>query len=186
MERPLIALFRLIDGFESIGIDYVVVGSIASSLHGEYRASGDVDVVANIVGKQVQSLVDNLRPDFYIDDLSVRKAIEQRRSFNAIHSEAIFKVDVFIPASNLSRQQLKRRELHEIAGHRIWIACAEDTVLAKLDWYRRGNEVSELQWRDVKGVLGTQGSRLDLEYLRLWATRANILDLLERALNEVK
>jgi len=42
MERPLIALFRLIDGFESVGIEYVVVGSIASSVHGEYRASADV------------------------------------------------------------------------------------------------------------------------------------------------
>lgn len=186
MERPLIALFRLIDGFESVGIEYVVVGSIASSVHGEYRASADVDVVANVVRKQVQPLVNNLRPDFYVDDLSVTKAIQHGRSFNAIHSEAIFKIDVFIPASDLAQQELNRREIHEIGGHRIWIASAEDTVLSKLDWYRRGNEVSELQWRDVKGILGTQGSRLDFEYLRLWAARANVLDLLERVLSEVK
>ncbi len=185
MERPLIALFRLIDGFESVGIEYVVVGSIASSVHGEYRASADVDVVANVVGKQVEPLLNNLRPDFYVDDLAVTKAIEHGRSFNAIHSEAIFKIDVFIPASDLARQELKRREIHEIVGHRIWIASAEDTILSKLDWYRRGNEVSEQQWRDVKGILGTQGSRLDFQYLRLWAARANVLDLLERAHREI-
>lgn len=185
MERPLIALFRLIDGFESVGIDYVVVGSIASSLHGEYRASADVDVVADVIREQAASLVSNLRPDFYIDDLSVTKAIESGRSFNAIHSEAIFKIDVFVAAGELARQELARRELHEIADHRIWIASAEDTILAKLDWYRRGNEVSELQWRDVKGILGTQATRLDFDYLRSWATRIGVVDLLERALTDI-
>lgn len=68
----------------------------------------------------------------------------------------------------------------------IWIATAEDTIVAKLYWYRLGHEVSELQWRDVKGVLGTQGSRLDLSYLRLWAERVGVLDLLELALSELE
>jgi len=186
MERPLVALFRLIDGFESIGIDYVVVGSIASSLHGEYRASADVDIVARIFKKQIESIVGNLQEEFYIDDSSIAKAIERGRSFNVIHSEAIFKIDVFIAASELAEQQLARRELHEVGNHKIWIASAEDTILAKLDWYRRGNEVWELQWRDVKGILGTQRSRLDFDYLRLWGARAHVLDLLERAIADVE
>jgi len=127
-----------------------------------------------------------LRPEFYIDDLSVSRAIERGRSFNIIHLEGIFKVDVFIAANELGQQQLERRELHQVGAQEIWFASAEDTILAKLDWYRRGNEVSELQWRDIQGILGTQGSRLDFDYLRLWAARVGVLHLLERALMSVE
>lgn len=189
MESPLIALFQLVDAFKAIQIDYVVVGSIASSFHGDYRASADIDVIARISTAQIRPLVDALSKDFYIDDLSVSKAISQGRSFNVIHLEGIFKIDIFLPATDLSRQQLARRELHAIVAdslHEIWIATAEDTILAKLSWYRLGQEVSELQWRDVKGILGTQGSRLDFDYLRTWAGRIGVADLLDRAVDEMQ
>jgi hypothetical protein len=189
MESPLIALFQLIKAFKAVGIDYVIVGSFASSVHGDYRASAAIDVVAQISNKQIRPLVNALSDDFYIDDLSVSKAIAQGRSFNVIHLAGIFKVDVFLPSSDLSKQQLARRELHPVAADEpqdIWIATAEDTMLAKLHWYRLGGEVSELQWRDVRGILGTQGARLDFDYLRQWAKRVGVLDLLERALKETQ
>jgi len=100
---------------------------------------------------------------------------------------AIFKVDVFLPADALSRQQLARRELHQLeTDQQVWIASAEDTVLAKLKWYRLGEYVSELQWRDIKGILGTQGPTLNRDYMRSWAERIGVLDLLEKAEQEVQ
>ena len=189
MESPLAALLQLIDALKSLGIDYMVVGSLASSVHGEYRATADIDVVAAITAEQVRPLVSALTGDFYIDDLNVSKAISQGRSFNVIHLAGIFKVDVFIPTSDFDKQELSRRELREIDAdgpHEIWIATAEDTIIAKLRWYRLGNEVSEMQWRDVKGVIGTQGARLDRAYLKTWADRLGVLDLLERALKEME
>jgi hypothetical protein len=189
MESPFVALFQLIDAFTAAGINYVVVGSLASSLHGEYRASADIDVVADIADAQVLPLLNMLSGDFYVDDLVARRAVAQGRSFNVIHLTGIFKIDIFVPSTDLARQQLSRRERHTIEAdvpREIWIATAEDTILAKLRWYRLGNEVSELQWRDVKGIFGTQGSRLDLGYLRLWAGRVGVLDLFEQALSELE
>jgi len=62
--------------------------------------------------------------------------------------------------------------------------------LTKLEWYRIGGEdfgefsraVSERQWRDVLGVLKVQGERLDLAYMRRWASALDVADLLEQAL----
>src|SRR5215510_9179014 len=114
MESPLVALFELVDALDEVGIDYVVVGSLASSLHGEYRASADIDIVADMNAEQVRPLVNALTGAFYIDDLAVSRAISQGRSFNVIHLAGIFKVDVFIPTSALGKLQLARRELHTI------------------------------------------------------------------------
>jgi len=187
MENPLVVLFEITNAFDSLGIDYVVVGSIASSIHGEFRASGDIDIVAQIQHEHVEPLVRTLETHFYIDDLSVRRAIAHGRKFNVIHLSAIFKVDVFAASTSLGKQQLARRQLYkldpEIQEH-VWVATAEDTILAKLHWYRIGGEVSELQWRDVRGIIGTRGAQLDLGYLRRWAEREGLSDLLERALTE--
>jgi hypothetical protein len=63
-------------------------------------------------------------------------------------------------------------------------ASPEDTVLAKLEWYRMGGEVSDRQWRDIVGVLKTRAGELDLEYLRKGAAELHVNDLLERSLKE--
>jgi hypothetical protein len=61
-------------------------------------------------------------------------------------------------------------------------ASPEDTVLAKLEWYRMGGEASERQWRDILGVLKTRAGELDLAYLHQWAGELQVSDLLARAL----
>ena len=66
----------------------------------------------------------------------------------------------------------------------LYVDTAEHTVLRKLEWYRRGGEVSDRQWRDVQAIARIQGDRLDLEYLRRWASFLNVTDLLERVLRE--
>lgn len=65
------------------------------------------------------------------------------------------------------------------------MSTAEDVILAKLRWYRDGGERSERQWRDIGGVIAANRS-LDNEYLRPWARRLNIADLLDKALREAE
>ena len=70
------------------------------------------------------------------------------------------------------------------AERRVYVTSAEDTVLAKLEWYRLGGEASGRQWRDALGVLRMQGDRLDHDYLQRMAAGLGIADLLSRALGE--
>src|SRR5512135_2530751 len=83
------------DVLEEMGISYAVGGSLSSSLHGVMRSTLDVDIVADLRLEQIQTFVAALSPIFYADDEMIREAIQRRRSFNLIHYETAFKVDIF-------------------------------------------------------------------------------------------
>ena len=171
---------------EQLGISYVVGGSLASSLHGVMRATLDVDIVADMHLHHIPALVAALEPEFYADGDMMRDAIERRSSFNLIHYATAFKVDIFIRKMRLfDRIQFERRVRSVVAGDpekSIYVTSPEDIILAKLEWYRLGGEVSDRQWRDILGVMNVRAGDLDLAYLQRWATELQVAELLERAL----
>jgi len=79
-------------------------------------------------------------------------------------------------------ERLQGRERIEMPNGVLYVDTAEHTVLRKLEWYRRGGEVSERQWRDVQAIARIQGDRLDRDHLRVWAARLGVSDLLERVM----
>lgn len=174
---------------DDLGIPYVIGGSMASIIHGMLRTTMDVDIVADMQLAHVDSFVTGLQGAFYADEQMIQQAIERRSSFNLIHLNTIFKVDIFIPKGRpFDQQQLDRRISEQIgseSNEKIWVLSAEDVILAKLEWFRIGGEVSERQWRDILGVLKTQQTALDINYLRQWAQSLGVADLLERALEEL-
>jgi hypothetical protein len=188
MENPLMVLAQVASILELRDINYVLVGSIASSMHGMYRATADLDVLADIKPNQVQSLVQALGDDFYVDERAIREALDRRSSFNAIHFASVFKVDFFIPKGDeFSVTQLARKQLRSISpdlARKIYVASPEDTILAKLRWYRQGHEVSTTQWSDVVGMIGAASEALDTSYLNEWARKLAVTDLLEKAIGE--
>lgn len=182
------ALLRVAGVLEEMQVSYLVVGSVASSIHGFSRTTADADVVADFRPKHVAPFYAALKDEFYVDDQAMRRALSLRRMFNLIHMDSMFKVDIYVPKDDeFSRQQFKMARrmalLPDEAGG-VYIAAPEDTILAKLQWHRRGGEVSERQLTDVLGVLKVQRERIDLEYLREWAGRLEVADLLEQLLEE--
>lgn len=173
---------------ERLGVRYAIAGSLASSLHGVFRASVDADLVADLRPEHVEPFSRTLGEAFYRDETAMRRAIELRRSFNVIHLDTMFKIDVFIPKGRpFDEAELERRAAHVIANdpeRSAFVASAEDTILAKLDWYRAGGGVSERQWRDVLGILQVQAGTLDLDYLRSMGASLLLSELLNRAIAE--
>ena len=190
MKKPDIvaALDAVIGCFEKLGIAYYIGGSVASSAYGIARATMDVDLVANVEIPQVNRLVKALETDYYIDADMIKDAIHRSTSFNLIHLETMIKIDVFIIKNQpYDSKALTRRQpdtLDEESSRKFYLSSPEDIILNKLQWYQQGGRVSQQQWKDILGVLKVQGDRLDLEYLKHWASTLNLSDLLNRSFDD--
>jgi len=186
--EPALITARVTSILEELNVRYLIVGSLASTLHGMVRTTQDSDLVAELSLEHVEPFVRALKDEFFMDKGMVAEAVARQSSFNIIHRESFFKVDVFIPMMRpFMDEQLARAQRQVLSIEppvEALVATAEDTLLAKLEWYRIGGEVSERQWRDVLGILEVQEGNLDLDYLRQWAKELKVSDLLERALEE--
>lgn len=187
---PIAVAVLMAELLDRIGVAYVIGGSFASSVHGEPRSTNDVDIVTDLREGQADALIAGLHDEYYVDAEAVREALAVGGSFNIIHTATAVKVDMFIAGEDdLDRERLERRQVLRIpvTGGKeaaVYVDTPEDTIIRKLEWFRRGGESSERQWRDVVGVLRTQAGSLDDTYLRAWAERLALLDLLGRAMSE--
>jgi hypothetical protein len=188
--EKLDVVLKVIAVLDELNIPYLIGGSFASSLYGLSRSTNDADLLVAIKLEHAQALTRKLEPEFYVVESAVKRAVQTGQHFNVIHIERSFKVDMFVAkAGGFAEKQFERRQLRTVSNgpaHEAYFASPEDTVLAKLDWYRRGNEVSDVQWRDILNVIKIQGHRLDLEYMQRWAQELGVADLLEQAILEAK
>ena len=188
MDDTLKAALAAASILDEMGVRWFLGGSLASSVHGIPRATFDADIMADLGPQHVKPFLKRLGDAWYADEGAIMQAMQARSSFNLIHFATAMKVDVFLP-------KLRRFDGGEFARSRKMlvaegsdveasVCCAEDIVIAKLEWYRLGGEDSQRQWSDVLGVLRLNDGKLDLELLRTSAEEVGVVELLKKAIEE--
>jgi len=180
-ETPSSLLRKVVDALEEHGIPYMVVGSFASTFHGEPRTTQDLDVVIDPTAESLQKLVDAFDPvEFYVDGDVARDALRRRTMFNVIEMATAWKVDLVIRrARPFSIEELTRRQRVMMFGVDVATATAEDTIIAKLEWAKLGG--SDRQLDDVAGILRVRGASIDLAYVERWVSDLQLEAEWERA-----
>lgn len=163
---------------DEAGIPYMLVGSYASTFHGEPRMTRDIDVVVDPNPESIRLLVDLVDRDrFYMGD--AEDAFLNRSMFNLIEPKTGWKVDFVVRTDRpFSKAEFQRRFRAQVAGVEIFMATAEDTMLAKLEWGKSSG--SDRQMDDVIAIAGAQ--QVDVEYLSRWAHELGVTPELDLAL----
>jgi hypothetical protein len=176
-----------------LGIPYLIGGGVASTVHGEFRTTRDIDIVL-LLSKHTdaQRLAKELVTEFTLHPPDITAAFQQtldaaqdrtkRGSFSAYDRATGYRLDIHISRPTVFDRSQFDRALPIIVpevGALLMIASAEDTILTKLEWY--AITPSDRQWEDVQTILRVQQDSLDTRYLDHWASQLGVAPLWHRA-----
>ena len=159
---------RVTGALERAGIPYMLTGSFASSYYGVPRTTQDIDFVIAPTTDQLRSLAALLPETEYYFDLNAALDAQRREGlFNIIDLATGWKIDfIFRKSRPFSLEEFGRRLVVEFEGMRLSVATAEDVLIAKLEWAKRGE--SQRQIEDAAGILRIRSGNLDRKYIENW------------------
>jgi hypothetical protein len=171
----------VVAALDSAGIDHMVTGSVASSLHGEPRATHDVDLLVSIDQSAARKLVEAFPPPmYYLDPETVADAITTKGMFNLINTETGDKVDFWVLTGEpFDKSRFARKYQEDFMGIPLKVSTPEDTILAKL-WWSNLCGGSEKQFGDALRIYELQYDTLDRAYLVEWIDKLRLSHLWER------
>jgi hypothetical protein len=153
---------------ENAGIEYMLVGSFASTRYSSPRSTQDIDLVISATPAQLQTLTQDLsQKNYYVELEAALEAQRQESLFNIMDRNTGWKIDlIFRKSTTFGLEEFKRRRKIELHGLPVFVASPEDVIIAKLQWAKLG--ASQRQIEDVAAVLKVLGRELDMAYLEKW------------------
>ncbi len=165
---------RITTALEQAGVAYMLSGSFASAYHGAPRSTQDIDIVIAANPEQLRTFVQSLPSNEYYADLDSALEAHTRQSlFNVIDLATGWKIDLIIRKSRaFSQEEFGRRQLVNVQGLPLFVASAEDVVIAKLEWSKLAQ--SQRQIEDVAAILRLRWEVLDGSYLERWISESDL------------
>jgi hypothetical protein len=162
------AVGRVLRALAASGVPYMLTGSFASAFHGAPRTTQDIDIViAPTLGSLGELLQQFPEDAYYLSREAALQAYGSEGLFNVIDLVSGWKIDFIVRKSRpFSLEEFQRRRAVELLGTTLFVASAEDVVIAKLEW--ANSSESDRQLQDVAGILRSQGDSIDLQYIDRW------------------
>lgn len=171
---------------KDLKIPYAVTGGFAVSVWGKPRYTADIDIVVELIEKNIKPLAKKLLAvdkNVYADEDMIKDALIHKSEFNFIHPDTGIKVDFFVMADNpYNKLKIKRAILQDMYGARAFFVSPEDLILGKLIWSKES--YSEKQFEDIKTILRNSKIKLDFKYLKTWAKKHGTIDALENLIKK--
>jgi len=174
----LLKIAEILDKFK---IPYVVTGGMAVSVWGRTRYTADVDIVIELLEKNINLLAKELLDvdkDVYVSEDAIREALQNKGEFNFIHPQSGLKVDFWVVKNNFNKQEIKRAVVRKIDGKKVNFVSPEDLILSKLLWHQLSQSTRQLE--DIESVLKI--SKVDMNYIKNWAEKQGTIDTLNNLL----
>jgi hypothetical protein len=167
-------LQRISIALDRAGIVYMLTGSFASAHYGAPRSTQDIDLVIAATPSQLRTFVQSLPSSQYYSDLGAALEASERQSlFNVIDLATGWKIDLIIRKSRaFSLEEFDRRQLVTVQGLPLYVASAEDVVIAKLEWSKLAQ--SQRQLEDVATILRLRWETLDGSYMEKWISELHL------------
>jgi hypothetical protein len=166
---------------EHAGMEYMLVGSFASTRYSSPRSTQDIDIVISATPEELRIFVEDLKGrNYYAEFEAALEAHRNESLFNIIDLNTGWKIDlIFRKSTAFGQEEFRRRRKIELHGLQVFVASPEDIIIAKLDWAKLG--ASHRQLEDVAAVLRVQGQALDMAYLQKWISELGLCVEWDRA-----
>jgi hypothetical protein len=156
---------------DKIGIEYMLVGSMALVYYAMPRATVDIDIVVKISPENIDKFIAEFETDYYIPVNRARGAARQKGMFNVLNQQTVLKIDcVILKENEFDTFAFSRRKRVDYSGDfEVWIISKEDLILSKLLWAKKSG--SERQLLDVASIIR---NGYDEKYVVKWIAKLEL------------
>jgi len=184
---PRHLLINIAKILKRLKILYMVTGGMAVLIWGRPRFTADIDIVIELQSEKIDDLgkaLLELGRAGYVDKEAMRQAFKRQDEFNFIDGETGVKIDFWVLKEKdpFDISRLKKKVARIISGERVFFTSPEDLILIKLRWYKETQSSRHLE--DIESILKISGKKLDKQYLRQWAKKLKVSEILSKAVRQ--
>ncbi len=175
---------RLVEGFESEGLDYALTGALAASFYGVPRTTSDVDVMVAVAGEadvKAKVAATLQRAELEVDEHKLDVALESGYNIASFKCKTSpYTVDVIFSGERLEKQA------GTVAGLNTFFQSPEGLVLAKLRMIKVTvpRERAVKDEGDVRAVLAF--ANVDVAAVKRQAGKDGTLTILEGIIEQLE
>lgn len=167
MSEELEVLKEVVQRLDKGSIAYMITGSTAANFYTVPRMTRDIDIVVELLERDVERFIQLFQNDYYLESETVRGAVKNKGMFNLIHDHYIIKIDFVVRKDSPYRaREFSRRKKVAVDDQDLYLVSPEDLILSKLEWAKDSH--SEVQLNDVRNLL-KDVKGLNRRYLTRWA-----------------
>lgn len=150
-------LFKFISILNTLGIDYTMIGGIASGIYGLPRTTYDIDMLLTVEKIKIPIFIEMLKNNgFSFDEKQTMEELKEGY-LSEIYYQNI-RIDILLPILPFFKKIIEQSKIFNLSNNEVRFATAEDLVILKLLSHREHDK------EDITIIKALQ--KLDIGYIK--------------------